>query len=169
MDLVTYTKPRVHVPLRTEGHAVSETARRVSQLTLYPDQVAVLNNPPSSCVFLHGPPGCGKTVMLVLKAIQWLRDGHDVWLISTNEDNLAVSILMEEQIRETLRATAPPAETTAPQVGTLTRHFVDCEATPGMVTVGHMDNLLAWIGDALDRSRNASLHVIMDDVDPACA
>ena len=117
MQVATSAAPRVHVPqLRTEGHAAAETGLRVSSLALYPDQVRVLNDPNSPCVYLHAPPGCGKTVMLVLKALQWLREGHHVHLMVLSESAFAVSTLMESQIRHTLGAAAPP------DVGTLTRH-----------------------------------------------
>lgn len=51
-------------------------------MTLFPEQVDLLTSPPAR-VFLAGPPGTGKTVVLVVIAMRWLRCGHDVYVLST--------------------------------------------------------------------------------------
>ena len=43
-----------------------------------------MNNPDLDSTVLVGPPGAGKTVVLVLKGIQWLHEGFDVIVLDIN-------------------------------------------------------------------------------------
>ncbi|XP_076438252.1 uncharacterized protein LOC143277353 [Babylonia areolata] len=70
IEVPTVTPPRRVV--RTHAEAVAEAGLRWLALSLYPDQVDVLNRD-NPIVYLCGPPGTGKTILLVLKAMEWLQ------------------------------------------------------------------------------------------------
>ncbi|XP_025103269.1 uncharacterized protein LOC112569638 [Pomacea canaliculata] len=73
--------PRVSV--KTLGQAVWWTGQcYTAVITLFPEQVHLLHTAPP-VLFVTGPPGTGKTVMLLLMAIEWLRCGHHVYIVST--------------------------------------------------------------------------------------
>ena len=73
--------PRVSV--KTLGEAVWWTGEcYTAVITLFPEQVHLLHTAPPT-LFVTGPPGTGKTVVLLLMAIQWLRCGHHVYVVST--------------------------------------------------------------------------------------
>ncbi|XP_070209685.1 mediator of RNA polymerase II transcription subunit 12-like [Littorina saxatilis] len=115
-------KPGKYTParkvLRTEGEAVAETGLIHSLLALYPDQVDLLSDNTLCCVHLRGPPGTGKTIVLVLKAIQWLHQGHDVHVVSVVNESRAVSLLIERQLQCVLDSNP------ASGFGTVHRHVV---------------------------------------------
>ncbi|XP_070208594.1 early endosome antigen 1-like [Littorina saxatilis] len=116
-------KPGKYTPaskvLRTEGEAVAETGLIHSLLALYPDQVDLLSDNTLCCVHLRGPPGTGKTIVLVLKAIQWLHQGHDLHVVSVTKESRAVSILIERQLQCVL------CQNPASGIGTVHRHDVN--------------------------------------------
>ena len=85
--------------IKTTGQSVAETGLQFSVLALYPSQLDVLQNGPSK-VFLTGPPGTGKTVVLALKARQWLREGKVVHFVNTHYKGRAVTLLLQRQVRE---------------------------------------------------------------------
>ena len=76
---------------------MAETGLRVSSLVLTPQQVTVLSRP-HPCVYLVAPPGCGKTLLLLLKARQWLGQGHHVHVVSLSPKARAVSSLICAQL-----------------------------------------------------------------------
>ena len=80
--------------VKTQGQAVAETGLILSTLTLLPYQVELLGDNNLTRVHLWGPPGTGKTVVLVLKASGWLRERLDVDILSINSESRAVSILI---------------------------------------------------------------------------
>ncbi|XP_076438205.1 uncharacterized protein LOC143277309 [Babylonia areolata] len=84
IEVPTVTPPRRVV--RTHAEAVAEAGLRWSALSLYPDQVDVLNRD-DPIVYLYGPPGTGKTILLVLKAMEWLLKGNDVHIVVTKAVN----------------------------------------------------------------------------------
>ena len=61
---------------------------RTCRLALYPRQMDLLHRSPPR-VFLTGPPGTGKTVILVLQGAQWLQDGKIVNVVSTRNESRA--------------------------------------------------------------------------------
>lgn len=74
--------------LKTLSQAVSVTGEcYTAQITLFPEQVNLLNSA-QPLVFISGPPGTGKTVVLLLMAIEWLRKGHRVYIVSTCHESL---------------------------------------------------------------------------------
>ena len=92
--------PRVEV--RTEGEAVSEMGQRLAYLVLTLEQLDLMNRaPPRVCV--AGPPGTGKTILLVLMGLKWLREGHDVHVFSPYPENRGASYMIRHQLQMTLR------------------------------------------------------------------
>lgn len=87
--------------LRSTGDGVAETARRFapSDIMLHPKQVALLNKQ-QPFLYVAGPPGTGKTIVLVLKALEWLRQGKWVHVVSTQPDSLAASHMIVAQLKE---------------------------------------------------------------------
>ncbi|XP_076445118.1 uncharacterized protein LOC143283014 [Babylonia areolata] len=76
----TNSKPRVEV--RTLAQAIGEAGRRVSDIVLLPRQADLLAQQSLHRVWLTGPMGSGKTLMLQLKGRQWLREGNRVVVIN---------------------------------------------------------------------------------------
>ncbi|KAL8590741.1 hypothetical protein ACOMHN_061575 [Nucella lapillus] len=98
VDIPTAGPPRKVV--RTRGEAAAETGLRYSSLALTPAQVALLNSQPEpQFVHLQGPPGTGKTMVLLLKALQWVRQGRQVVVVSGDVISRAVTRLVEAQLR----------------------------------------------------------------------
>ena len=85
------------VIIKTTGQSVAETGLQFSILALYPAQLLVLQSGERR-VFLTGPPGTGKTVVLALRARQWALDGQVVHVVSTHYKGRAVSALLQQQV-----------------------------------------------------------------------
>lgn len=83
---------------RNLGEAVAETGHRMARITLYPDQVVLVNRRGARKVFLTGPPGTGKTIVLNVKCMQWLHRGKHVHVVSTWERSIAASYLIQDQL-----------------------------------------------------------------------
>lgn len=84
-------------PLRTTQDAVNFTDTCCSRLTLLPQQVNVLHEAPPR-LFACGPPGTGKTVVLLLQAVEWLRQRHEVHVVSTWKYSRAASLRLRAQL-----------------------------------------------------------------------
>ncbi|GFO15953.1 hypothetical protein PoB_004245800 [Plakobranchus ocellatus] len=80
MEVWTPNNPRMEV--RSMSEAVKLCARRFSQVVLLPTQLQVLMSEYKR-MYLFGPPGSGKTMLLILKAREWLIRGHTVILINS--------------------------------------------------------------------------------------
>ena len=135
--------------LRTEGQAAAETGLVMATLALYPDQVDILNDASLHSVHLHGPPGTGKTVLLTLKASQWLHLGRHVHVVSVADSCRAVSLLIEKQLLHVLK---------------------DC-GIPGRAGVSlHMYDILERdernraVQELVTASQDGQLFLIMDEV-----
>lgn len=94
------TPPRLEI--RTQGDAVSETGERLARIVLTPKQVDLLNRSPPRVV-LVGPPGTGKTVVLLLQGLSWLQRGHTVNVVSTWSDSRAAAFSLHHQLLQTRR------------------------------------------------------------------
>ena len=49
-------------------------------------------------MYLTGPPGTGKTLLLILMALQWVRRGHVVHVVSTESFSEASAQLVYHQV-----------------------------------------------------------------------
>ncbi|XP_005112279.1 uncharacterized protein LOC101862849 [Aplysia californica] len=82
VEVWTQTNPRIEV--RSASEAVRQCAQRFARFVLLPHQLKILtSNEPR--VYLYGPPGSGKTLLLLLKAKEWLLEGRTVIMINARE------------------------------------------------------------------------------------
>ncbi|XP_070200978.1 uncharacterized protein [Littorina saxatilis] len=103
-------------------------------------------------VYITGAPGTGKTVVLVLQGVRWLRQGHDVHVLSTSYNTRAVSTSIKQQLENSLSAGPTPS------------------LTPGSVSY-HKYDFWNWEGD-VDQAvtdlvacvNNGNLHVLIDEL-----
>lgn len=70
-------------------------------ITLFPEQMELLVRAPSR-VFIDGPPGTGKSVVLLLKAKEWLRQNKIVCVLSTWDRSYAASYRLYHLLQHTL-------------------------------------------------------------------
>ena len=82
------TPPRKVV--RTLGQSVAEVGLVMSRLALYPDQLDLLSRLLSS-VCHSGGPKTGKTIVLLLTGMQWLKQGKSVQVVSGRSASRSVS------------------------------------------------------------------------------
>ncbi|KAH9513804.1 hypothetical protein Btru_031448 [Bulinus truncatus] len=77
--------PRVEV--RSASEAASVCAKRFAKLVLMPHQVEVLCSNHRR-LFLYGPPGSGKTLLLILKAREWLLSNRVVIILNVRPGSM---------------------------------------------------------------------------------
>ncbi|XP_025115937.1 uncharacterized protein LOC112577155 isoform X2 [Pomacea canaliculata] len=153
------TTIRVHcsssplMEVRNRGDGVSEVGNRLRKLVLTPQQIDLLVTAPSR-VFLSGPCGTGKTVVLVLMALQWLYQGHDVHIVSSWVLGLAASYLVHHQLEGTMQAYQNRSQPT----GKVHIHFYNFQKGEEEVTKS--------INDLVNFAKNETLHIVMDEVYP---
>lgn len=104
IEMPTVTPPRGE--LRSLSQAIAYTGLVMARLTLYPDQVDILFKD-EPLVFLTGPPGTGKSIVLAVKGLLWLKRGVDVHLVVSHVDAQAVSLLMKQQLESCLTEGSP--------------------------------------------------------------
>ena len=80
------------------GQAVHETGKRFSTLILLPQQRDVLASE-ERLVYLVGPPGSGKTLLLILKGVQWVREGRYVCVLTAKAGPSPVALVIMHQVR----------------------------------------------------------------------
>lgn len=67
-------------------------------MVLHPREVAILANP-AHFVYLAGPPGVGKSLVLLIRALDLLRLGGPVHVVSTWNTSLAASHYLFHQLQ----------------------------------------------------------------------
>ncbi|XP_070201236.1 uncharacterized protein [Littorina saxatilis] len=140
----------VRVEVRTAGQAVAELGRRLALLVLTLQQLGLMNRDPP-LVYITGAPGTGKTVVLVLQGLRWLRQGHDVHVLSTRYNTRAVSTSIKQQLEMSLSAGPTPSVTP----GSVSYHRYDIWNREADVEQAVTD-LLACV-------ENGHLHVLIDE------
>ncbi|XP_070203326.1 uncharacterized protein [Littorina saxatilis] len=139
----------VRVEVRTAGQAVAELGRRLALLVLTLQQLGLMNrDPPLVCI--TGAPGTGKTLVLVLQGVRWLRQGHDVHLLSTRDATQAVSISIKQQLEMSLNADPTPS----PTPGSVSYHPYDFFREQDVEQA--VTDLVACV-------KNGHLHVLVDE------
>ncbi|KAL8581858.1 hypothetical protein ACOMHN_010232 [Nucella lapillus] len=146
-----------HVEVRTHQQSIAEFGHRLHRLVLTPQQLALMETPePQVC--LTGPPGTGKTVLLVLMALRWLQEGRDVHVVSTYPGSLAVSFMMQHQLTHTLsllqEGTSSAGSSDTPP-GKVHLKFYDLIYAEGAVDTAIEELTAAAVG--------TTLHVLMDE------
>ncbi|XP_070178513.1 uncharacterized protein [Littorina saxatilis] len=101
---------KAHRPVvRTPGEGVVETANRFApaDIVLHPTQLDVLHKEASEpLVYLCGPPGTGKSLILILRALAWIQEKRKpVHVVSTREGNMAASHMINQQLKEMTKQT----------------------------------------------------------------
>ncbi|XP_070177994.1 uncharacterized protein [Littorina saxatilis] len=95
--------------VRTLGEGVAETANRFApaDIVLHPSQLDVIHNEASEpLVYLCGPPGTGKSLILILRALDWIREKRKpVHVVSTREGNMAASHMIHHKLKEMTKQT----------------------------------------------------------------
>ncbi|XP_025114280.1 uncharacterized protein LOC112576204 [Pomacea canaliculata] len=129
--------------LKTLHQAVSLTGECYSTLiTLFPEQVDLLNTGPPR-LFLSGPPGTGKSVLLLLKGRQWLRCGHVVLIVSTGWWSRAACCMLYHLLKT--------EEVTPGQLWLLQYDFT------------REDDVLQAVSDMLQAVKEGSLYILADE------
>ncbi|XP_025101018.1 uncharacterized protein LOC112568122 isoform X2 [Pomacea canaliculata] len=154
----TVTVPCTSTPrltVKTLGQAVSKTGVYFSQLTLFPEQVDLIHSKELR-VFLAGPPGTGKTVVLQLVALKWLRHNHDVYVMSTTEHSRMACCMLHHLLQHELERMRQAGEECG-QCGQL--HLLQYNFRGGT----DVDRATQELTDA---AKNGEVYVIADEVGP---
>ncbi|XP_025114123.1 uncharacterized protein LOC112576088 [Pomacea canaliculata] len=141
--------PRVSV--KTLGQAVWWTGEcYTAVITLFPEQVQLLNKA-SPRVFVAGPPGTGKTVVLLLMAIEWLRCGHHVYVISTWWGSRAACSMLYHLLLQTVK------KQLAPEVLASQLHLLH-------VNLNGEEKVEKAVNDLSQAASGGSLYVLIDEI-----
>ncbi|PVD27365.1 hypothetical protein C0Q70_12522 [Pomacea canaliculata] len=139
--------PRVSV--KTLGQVVWWTGQcYTAVITLFPEQLHLLHTAPPR-LFVAGPPGTGKTVVLLLMAIQWLRCGHHVYVVSTCWGSRAASIMLYHLLLQTVKT----QQSAGVSIG-----------QPHLLLYDNCEDKEKAINDLSQAARGGSLYVIADEV-----
>ncbi|KAK7109760.1 uncharacterized protein [Littorina saxatilis] len=79
--------------IHSKGNGVAEAARRMApqDIVLNRRQVGILTKHKEGMVYLTGPPGTGKSLVLIMKGLDWLRTGKAVQVVTSTPDGKAAS------------------------------------------------------------------------------
>ncbi|XP_070206589.1 uncharacterized protein [Littorina saxatilis] len=138
------------VEVRTAGQAVAELGRKLASVVLTLQQLDLMNrDPPRIC--LTGPPGTGKTAVLVQQGLRWLLQGHDVQVVATLINTWANSKMITKQLQ--LPMSADPTPPLTP--GTVVQHQYDFTNREADVQQA--------VTDLLVRVKDGRLYVLLDE------
>lgn len=133
------------------GHAVSHVGDcYTANIILFPEQIELLNRAPLRA-FLVGPPGTGKTTVLLLMASEWLLHGKDVYILSTWKSSLSATIMLDHLLQQMLST-----------------HLANLP-TPGQVFIKILDDtydIILALDDFTNAASKGSLHIIADEAGP---
>ena len=90
--------------------------------------------------------------MLVLQGLRWLRDGHDVYVISTHPDSFVANMMILHQMHKMLPAD-PAASPAAGKAHLISYHF----------SRGSSDQDREAVKDLLQFARGGTLCVLVDE------
>lgn len=100
MTVPSINEPRVSI--KTLDKAVAYVGDcYAAHIMLFPEQLELLIRAPPR-VFICGPPGTGKTILLFLMALEWLRQGKLVFVLSTWDRSIAASLMLVHLLQEKL-------------------------------------------------------------------
>lgn len=149
---------RSRVEVRTIGEAVSHVGQMCAKLILTPQQLDILKQWQSlDKVCLYGPPGTGKTVMLLLVGLQWMLQGHVVYIVCTDILGWRVT----RWIYNLLQKLSNEYRTGGRSVGTSVHCFVNL--------YDKTLDLKSQVKEFRKCSIDNALHVLMDEVHFAAA
>lgn len=120
-----------------------------AQITLFPEQVHLLNTAPAR-LFVAGPPGTGKTVVLQLMGTEWLLNGFEVFVLNTCPEGRAACMMLYHLLLQTVN-TRQTAAATPGQLHLLQYDFRDGEEVEQAVV------------DLSQKANNGLLYVITDE------
>ncbi|XP_025099849.1 uncharacterized protein LOC112567365 [Pomacea canaliculata] len=122
------------------------------QITLFPEQVELLNTEHPR-LFLTGPPGTGKTVVLLLMGMKWLLCGDDVHIVSVCRESRAACIMLYHLLMQTVN-TQQTAGLSCGQPHLLQYDF----------NVGK--DVKMAVNDLSQAARGETLYIIADEISP---
>jgi hypothetical protein len=136
--------------VRTEGQGVAETAWQFTRFVLHPSQLNVLNSN-ERLLFLVSAPGCGKTLCLVLKGLDWLDQGKHVMVASFTTGSLAASHMIHDQLQRT-----------AGQAASARLHFHSCQLSYSS-RADFQASAARAVSAMMAASHNGELFILVDE------
>lgn len=120
--------------------------------TLLPEQCELLKRSPRR-VFIVGPPGTGRSTILLRIAIKWFLDGNKVYVLSTWDCSLAATFRLRHLLHEDLKSQSTHLEREN-RIVVLKKNFRKKE---------DVDTTLNELEDV---ARHGPLYIIADEVGP---
>lgn len=152
----TVTVPCTNEPricIKTFDQAVAHVGNcYAAHMTLFPEQIDLLTRAPRR-VFMAGPPGAGKSTVLLLIGLVWLEDGNDVYVLSTWDRSLSATFRLCYLLQETLKTHRPDMEGTG-RILTIKKNF------------RQMTDVEEALTELTELARQKPLHIIADEVGP---
>ncbi|KAK7100621.1 hypothetical protein V1264_023541 [Littorina saxatilis] len=100
-SVTVWTSEQQRAIVRTLGQAVHETGRRFTAAVLFPQHIEVLDSI-DKYVYINGSPGSGKTMVLTVKGLQWVKAGSYVCVLTIEAGTSPVSLIIHQQIVDAL-------------------------------------------------------------------
>lgn len=137
--------------MKTLGNVVVHVGHWYADLkTLLPEQCELLKEAPRR-IFMAGPPGTGRSTILLRIAIKWFFDGNKVYVLSTWDCSRAATFRLRHLLHEDLKSTHLDREN---HIVVLKKNFRQKE---------DVDITLNELADVV---RHGPLYIIADEVGP---